>query len=52
MDIQKILVVSVFYVQLFVLLDKNQMETVIAFLSHFTPSVQLDMRAMEMEIVY
>ena len=52
MDILKIQAESVFYLQLFVLLDKNQMEMVIVFLYHYTLYVQLDMKVMEMEIVF
>lgn len=51
MDILKIPVVFVFYLQLYVLLDKNQTEMAIVFQSHFTPYAQLVMKVMEMEIV-
>ena len=50
MDIQEIQVEYANYLQLYALLDTNQMETVIAFPRQFT--VQLDMRATEMGFAY
>jgi len=52
MDILEIQVEYANYLQLYALLDTNQMETVIAFPRQFTLSVQLDMRATEMGFAY
>jgi hypothetical protein len=52
MDILEIPVEFVSCLQLYVLLDTNQMETVIVFLLLFTLSVQLDTRVMETGIAY
>lgn len=52
MDILEIRVEYVSYLLLFVLLDRNQMETDIAFPFQFTLSAQLDMKVMEMVFAY